>query len=590
LRVGAFSVGGAMLFLWLGSLTGSPSLGRSLDELLCLAGLCFVLRTPVLTAGVLAEERRNQTLGLLFLSGLGPGEVFASKFLSAALVAFNDLLAMFPTLALPFLIGGVSFELFLATVCALPCLMLFALAVSLLASVLSQDDGAAVVLAVVMGAALCVLTPAIYLAQTAFSVGAKPSAWWLLLSPAYGPALIWTGFSSGFSPAAASAFWKNLAMTLGWSALFLGAASVALRWLWREREETRSSAGWALWWHEFFHGQPQHRKRLARTWLEVNPFVWLAARDRQPARLAWIVVGGVVGLWLLCWAAWPAQWPSALNLFLTAIILNLSLGWIVRYTAAKGIGEPRRDRVYEVLLTTPLQPKDIVWGEMEAIRWHFLPVARTVFGLELLMMLGGLGVRRWDGGALGVYFMLWFFILFWAWDQGRRWQRVLPVMWTSLNSARPAHATWRTSGFGSWSWLWILFNLANLSRGFSRFYAFPTGSTVEVVMVGMGSLVFLAWLVSKVPTNAWTADEELRNEIRNNADLQEHRLVQEFREIVREPLPDPNDPRFKKWNVQERFPWGWELTQQQLHERLARSKRIAEAEARRLRDKYDGPG
>jgi hypothetical protein len=64
-------------------------------------------------------------------------------------------------------------------------------------------------------------------------------------------------------------------------------------------------------------------------------------------------------------------------------------------------------------------------------------------------------------------------------------------------------------------------------------------------------------------------------------------LVREFREIVREPLPDPNDPRFKKWNVQERFPWGWEVSQQQLHERLFRTKQVADAEARRLRDKYE---
>jgi hypothetical protein len=50
----------------------------------------------------------------------------------------------------------------------------------------------------------------------------------------------------------------------------------------------------------------------------------------------------------------------------------------------------------------------------------------------------------------------------------------------------------------------------------------------------------------------------------------ETRLVREFREIVREPLPDPSDPRFKRWNVRERFPWGWQRVQQQLHGRLAR--------------------
>ena len=244
LKVAAAAAGGAMLFLVLGTLTGSRDLGRNLGEMLCVAGLYFVLRAPRLTAGILAEERRNQTLGLLFLSGLGVGEVFASKLLSAALIAFNDLLALFPLLALPFLIGGVSFELFLATICALPALMLFALAVSLLGSVLTQDDGTAVVLAVVVGAGLCVLTPAIYLAQSHFSPTTAHSLWWWRLSPAYGPHLVWGGFRSGFGAAEAAEFWLNLGVTVAWSALCLGAASTALRLLWREREEKRGSAGW----------------------------------------------------------------------------------------------------------------------------------------------------------------------------------------------------------------------------------------------------------------------------------------------------------------------------------------------------------
>jgi hypothetical protein len=50
----------------------------------------------------------------------------------------------------------------------------------------------------------------------------------------------------------------------------------------------------------------------------------------------------------------------------------------------------------------------------------------------------------------------------------------------------------------------------------------------------------------------------------------ERRLIAEFREIVREPLPERNDPRFKKWDVRERFPQNWGVVQEQLHERFAR--------------------
>ena len=578
-KVAALSTGGAVLFLLLGALTGSRSLGRTLDQCLCAAGLYLVLRTPMVVAGVLAEERRNQKLGLLFLSGLGAGEVFASKFLSSALIAFTDLLAIFPMLALPFLIGGVPFDLFLATVCALPNLMLFALAVSLLASVLSRDDGAAVVLAIVFGALLCALAPAVYLAQTYFSPGARPSLWWLRFSPAYGPNLVWNGFHTGFRAGERAEFWLNLALTFAWSALALGAAAFALQRLWRERETEPEHTGWREHWRAFIHGSRPSRQRLGRSWLDVNPFVWLAGRDRQPAALGWLVVGGLSLTWLACWAAWPARWPSVPNFFITATLLNSVVAWLARYASAQVLGQARRDGTYELLLTTPLNPSDVVWGTLEALRWHFRALARFVLVLNALMMLGGLMVRQWNGRALLVYFIIWLALLGWAWDLGRRWARVLPVMWASLNCGRPIHAVWRTSGLNSWSWIWIVWNVHNLGRGFQRF---PTGSGIEVVLVSLFAFVWwLSWLGQRSSARA-ARFRDLKWDSRTGVwltkssssagavSLCEARLIAEFREIVREPLPDPSDPRFKKWNVRERFPWGWEFIQQQLHERLAR--------------------
>jgi hypothetical protein len=246
------------------------------------------------------------------------------------------------------------------------------------------------------------------------------------------------------------------------------------------------------------------------------------------------------------------------NFFITATLLNSALGWMIRQEAARSIAAPRRDGTYELLLTTPLQPTDVVWGELEALRWHFLPLLRVVMGLEVVMLLAGLVMRTWSSPALAVYLTLWFFLLCWTRNLQRNWRQVLLVMWISLNCGRPAHAVWRSSGLNSWSWIWILFNLRNLSGGIPGFPAFPTGSMVEVAFVSGGALIFLIVRLTS------------RNRMRDEADRIEHRLAREFREIVREPLPDPTDPRFKKWDVRERFPWGWELLQHQLYERLAR--------------------
>lgn len=159
LQVAGVAVSGTLLFLSLAAFAGFRQAGPYLHRLLCLAAGYLVLQTPRLTAGIFADERREQTLGLLFLSGLGAAEVFASKLMSAALVAFGDLLTLFPMLALPFLLGGVSSQQFLATVCALPSFLLFVLAVCLLASVLTRDDGTAVILTFVLLFVLCGVDP-----------------------------------------------------------------------------------------------------------------------------------------------------------------------------------------------------------------------------------------------------------------------------------------------------------------------------------------------------------------------------------------------------------------------------------------------
>ena len=539
-------VAGTVLLLLLALGTGDAAVGRILQQALCLAGLCVVLQTVPLTAGVFAEERRHQTLGLLFLSGLNAGEVFASKVLSAALVALTRLLAMFPMLALPFLLGGVSFDLFLATICSLPNLLLFALSVTLLASVLTQDDGAAVVLAVVLGLLLCAVTPAFYLAQAHFAA-AKPSLLWLRLSPAYGAYLNLTARG----PFPGGEFWSSFGFTLAWSFLCLGAAAVALKLLWRERPAERTQ-------------QPLARalERLGSRGCGATPAVGGGLARGKSVRLAGGPgsstggaglggMGGICAVWLLCWAAWPSRWPSVPNLFFTATLLNGTLQWVVRHTAAKSLALGRHDGTYELLLTTPLLPSDIVWGALEALRRQFRAISRFVLGLEAAMMLAGLGLRHWNPGALGVYLAAWAWLLAWAWGLGSRWGASLPAMWVGLNCGRPVLAAAGTSRF-FWILLWTLYNLRH---AYSFIPAFPTGAPLEILLASIISLGLLLVLV--VPS-------------RTTPDEWERRLVSEFREIAREPVPEVDDPRFKRWDHHERFPWGWKIVQQQLHERLAR--------------------
>jgi ABC-type transport system involved in cytochrome c biogenesis permease component len=533
------------------SLLAGQSAGRDLHYLLCVAGFYVVLTAPQRIAGLFSTERQDQTLGLLFMSGLGASEVFLSKAFSAVAIVFSDLIALAPLLALPFLMGGISFGLFLATVCCLPNVLLFTLAISLLGSVLSDDEGTAIVLAAVFGVLLMGLPLGIYLAQKLLSNGNQPLDWLLLCNPVYGPWLVFNRFSVGQE----TAFWRNYLITFFISISCLTLAGFLLRRLWRQREERGVLYRWSQSWRTAVHGTVSWRKSLAISWLHRNPSVWLASRDRGSVTLAWSALVGIILVWLISWALWPAKWLSIGNFFITSILLNLGLRWMIHYVAAAGFGFARRDGSYELLLTTPLLPGQIVDGQVAALRCRFRHVCLVVFALELTLMLVGLCLRTWNSSSLSVYFIVWGGLLFWAWQQSWNFGRTALSMWAALNSGRPLHAVWKASGLSSWVWIWILFNLRHLLFGLA---SFPSGSVTELFFVSVFVIIaFSLFLRSFNETNVYR-----------------ERLKAEFREIVREPIPDPRDSRFKQWNIRERFPWGWELALDQLHERLVRRERV----------------
>jgi hypothetical protein len=63
LKAAALAAAGSVVFLLLGAFTANRNAGPSLAQGLCLAGLYFVLQAPMLTAGVLAEERWTEWQG-----------------------------------------------------------------------------------------------------------------------------------------------------------------------------------------------------------------------------------------------------------------------------------------------------------------------------------------------------------------------------------------------------------------------------------------------------------------------------------------------------------------------------------------------
>ncbi len=107
---------------------------------------CLFLGTAR-TADCISAERREGTLGFLFLTNLNSAEIIAGKLCSTALASVYGLMAIFPMLALPILMGGIAFGYFARTVLGLLDGVLAALAAGFLASVVCKRQFTAIALA-----------------------------------------------------------------------------------------------------------------------------------------------------------------------------------------------------------------------------------------------------------------------------------------------------------------------------------------------------------------------------------------------------------------------------------------------------------
>src|SRR6266550_1581883 len=115
---------------WQGAST--TQLGRILFYALTWTCLAAALSAGLfLTSDCLSEEKREGTLGFLFLTDLRGYDVIAGKLLATSLRSLFPLLAFFPILAVTLLMGGVTGAQFWKTSLALLNALFFSLATGL---------------------------------------------------------------------------------------------------------------------------------------------------------------------------------------------------------------------------------------------------------------------------------------------------------------------------------------------------------------------------------------------------------------------------------------------------------------------------
>jgi len=358
-----------------------PKFGRQLFAALhcALFGAIWLL-VPMLTADCISRERREGTLGLLFMTPLKGTDIVVAKGLAHGLRAVTLGVAVVPVLTIPFLLGGVSWTDALMAVLINANAMCWALAAGLLASAWGNAWHRTLLGAALLIVAFFVLfTNAVgwflVLSNPAMQPNSVQPSWQELLGVGFSFVTLVNLFGPGFlrwGPVG-QLFTVIVESTLFSLLVLLGAilaAGAKTRRSWQEAPPSPRQLWWQrtfctpVLWISFFH-------RWMRRKLERNPIGWLEQRTWSGRLVTW---------------GWFAVLMSIYSLVLTdrhffegSNALHTMMAWLLAGTmamsAASSFRRERETGVLELLLVSPLGENQIISGRLGGLWSQFAPGA-----------------------------------------------------------------------------------------------------------------------------------------------------------------------------------------------------------------------
>jgi ABC-type transport system involved in cytochrome c biogenesis permease component len=461
--------GGALIFE-----AASPpkELGKVVFNILsCLFLLSSLAAGVRYTADCLSEEKREGTLGLLFLTDLRGYDVVLGKLAATSLNCIYALLALFPVLAIPLLLGGVSLDELWRMALVLANALFFSLAAGIFISTMSKSPRRAMsgtlLLILVVHAGLPSLGA--WMGYRYYNGGTLNTFY--LPSAGYAYSL---AFDAGFNSRPGEYLESMLVMHgLGWALLAL--ASVVVRNSWQDKPAGAWLSRWQQRWQHWSYGSAGQRLAFRARLLNVNPCLWLGGRHRLKPTLVWSALGFGACIWLWGALQWREDWVNEVTYVFTALILHVTFKFWIASEACLRLGPDHRNGALELLLSTPLTVREILRGQMLALRRQFFWPVLLVAGLDFLFLFtvfNRLGPppdgNQWVWFGLGniLTFVADVYTLCWV------------GMWIGLIAKHPNRATFASFArvvllpCGAWSLVIILVSLLQLWSRLDRSDAF----------------------------------------------------------------------------------------------------------------------
>ncbi|HTA29266.1 MAG TPA: ABC transporter permease subunit, partial [Candidatus Cybelea sp.] len=398
MKITAAATLAAVVSFFIGQITPALSFGFCLFW--GLSGMCMIYALAagrLMTADCLSREKREGTLGLLFLTDLKGYDVVLGKLAATSLDGLYGLLTVFPLLAVPLLVGGMTNGELWRMALTLVNTFLFSLAVGLFVSSVSRDEQKAMGANLGLLLLLCALLPAF--AGLLILAGVLPGRLdqeLFYCCPVYA---LWQCADGEYSKWPGQ-FWGSIATTFALTLLLLLLACRMAPRSWQDKPVSpralqRERGRHRRWWRT---GNMEKASAFRKRLLGLNAYFWLAARSYLKVSYVWTALG-VVGIWWAFTTLVIGHFDDAANYTMALLLNGMIKLWMIT-EAAHQLAADKKLGAFELLLSTPLTVGDIVRGQWQALRWQFLKPLAVGVAAELTLMIffrsrSDLAQNRW---------------------------------------------------------------------------------------------------------------------------------------------------------------------------------------------------
>jgi ABC-type transport system involved in cytochrome c biogenesis permease component len=348
--------GSALLFEYFGGMAA----GQLLQILsTCVMIYCIAAGSQA-TSDSISKEKREGTLGLLFLTHMTSFDIAGGKLVSSVLLTFYGFMACFPVLCLLMLTGGIEgsaiFRLSLASLNTL----FVAATIGLLASTFSRENKASRMVSGFLIFLFWMGIPAL----AGWGQYAKWPQWILVVLNCLNLSQPISNSLSDPTPFGRTYFWLPLICThaLGW--VFLALTVWVLPRSWQEKGGGKKSLSLGQRWQQWCYGKSQKRLRHRARLLNRNAFFWLAARNRFKPILPNVLFFLSLAFYLFILYKGQELEIAALAPFI--LISSFIQAILTLGESSTRLTQEHEQGTLELLLSTPLSVKEIVRGQFLA--------------------------------------------------------------------------------------------------------------------------------------------------------------------------------------------------------------------------------